>query len=130
MLGDESTFSGYLTGESLTGDLTRTLQLSPDFSDTHARTTRARRLLGSAQISTDLPRTPWPQRLVIGTDVSLGNLMSEYRPLVFGDASAYASPGVKVTNDGSAPAVVMAITRRVSTFMMITSPVDGLVTKR
>lgn len=93
VLGDESRLSGYLTGESLTGDLTRTLQLSPDFSDTHTRATRARRLLGSAQISTDLPRTPWPQRLVIGTDVSLGNLLSEYRPLVFGDASAYASPG-------------------------------------
>ena len=93
-VGEASSFSGYLTGENLSGDLTRTLQLAPDFSDTRSRATVARRLLASAQLSTDFPQTPWPQRLVVGTDVSLGHLSSEYRPLVSGDASAYAQPGV------------------------------------
>jgi outer membrane receptor protein involved in Fe transport len=41
-----------------------------------------------------LPRTPWPQRLLIGTDISLGDLSSEYRPLLNGNASAYAVPSV------------------------------------
>ena len=91
-VGDASTFSGYLTGESLSADLIRTLQLSPDFSDTQSRATRARRLIASAQLSSDLPQTPWPQRLVVGTDISLGSLSSEYRPMVMGDASAYANP--------------------------------------
>jgi outer membrane receptor protein involved in Fe transport len=91
-VGDASTFSGYLTGESLSADLIRTLQLSPDFSDTQSRATRARRLIASAQLSSDLPKIPWPQRLVVGTDISLGSLSSEYRPLVQGDATAYANP--------------------------------------
>ncbi|HEY0527492.1 MAG TPA: TonB-dependent receptor [Gemmatimonadaceae bacterium] len=92
LLGGQSSLSGYVTGESLTGDLTRTLQLSPDFSDTRTRSTRARRVMASTQVVTDLPNAPWPQRFVIGTDVAFGNLLSEYRPLVSGDASAYAAP--------------------------------------
>ena len=91
-VGEASTLSGYLTGESVSADLIRTLQLSPDFSDTQSRATRARRLIGSAQLSSDLTQTPWPQRLVVGTDISLGSLASEYRPLVMGDATAYANP--------------------------------------
>jgi outer membrane receptor protein involved in Fe transport len=93
-VGEASSFSGYLTGENLSADLTRTLQLAPDFADTKSRATVARRLLASAQLSTDLPQTPWRQRLVVGTDISLGHLRSEYRPLVGGDASAYAQPEV------------------------------------
>ncbi|HEY0528728.1 MAG TPA: TonB-dependent receptor [Gemmatimonadaceae bacterium] len=93
LLGGQSSLSGYVTGESLSGDLTRTLQLSPDFSDTRTRSTRARRVMASTQVVTDLPNSPWPQRFVIGTDVSFGNLLSEYRPLVSGDASTYVSPG-------------------------------------
>ncbi len=93
-IGDLSSFSGYLTGESFSGDVVRTLQLAPDFADTKSRATRARRLIGSAQMSGELPRMPWPQRLVFGTDVSLGTLNSAYRPLLFGDASAYAVPAV------------------------------------
>ena len=96
-VGEASTFSGYLTGESLSADLIRTLQLSPDFSDTQSRATRARRLIASGQLSSDLSQTPWPQRLVVGTDISLGTLHSEYRPLVTGDATAYANP---VANPG------------------------------
>jgi len=91
-VGEASTFSGYLTGENLSGDLIRTLQLSPDFSDTQSRSTRAHRLIASAQLSSDLTQTPWPQRLVVGTDISLGSLSSEYRPLVMGDATVYANP--------------------------------------
>jgi len=52
-VGEASTLSGYLTGESVSADLIRTLQLSPDFSDTQSRATRARRLLGSAQLAWD-----------------------------------------------------------------------------
>lgn len=91
-VGEASTFSGYVTGESLSADLIRTLQLSPDFSDTQSRATRGRRLIASAQLSSDLTQTPWPQRLVLGTDISLGSLSSNYRPLVMGDATAYANP--------------------------------------
>ena len=91
-VGEASSFSGYLTGESLSADLTRTIQLSPDFADTRSRATAARRLLGSAQLSTDLPLTPWPQRLVVGSDISIGHLSSAYRPLLMGDVSAYANP--------------------------------------
>jgi len=93
-INDLSSFSGSVTGESLSGDVVRTLQLSPDFADTHSRRTVARRLISSAQVSTDLPSTPWPQRLLFGTDISIGDLSSEYRPLVTGDVSAYAVPGV------------------------------------
>lgn len=101
-LGDVSSFSGYLTGERLSGDLFRTLQLAPDFADTKSRATVAHRLIGSAQFSTDLPQTPWPQRLVIGTDISLGRLSSEYRPLVMGDATAYTGSGANPGDiDGS-----------------------------
>jgi outer membrane receptor protein involved in Fe transport len=93
-INDASSFSGNVTGESLSGDVIRTLQLSPDFSDTKSRRTVARRLMSSAQVSTDLPSMPWPQRLLIGTDISVGDLSSEYRPLITGDVTAYAVPGV------------------------------------
>jgi outer membrane receptor protein involved in Fe transport len=93
-INDLSTFSGNVTGESVSGDVVRTLPLAPDFSDTRSRRTVARRLMSSAQISTDLPRTPWPQRLLIGTDISIGDLSSQYRPLLNGNVSAYAVPGV------------------------------------
>lgn len=93
-LGEVSTLSGYLTGESLSGDLIRTVQLAPDFADTRSRATVAHRLIGSAQVSTDFSQTPWPQRLVVGSDISFGNLDSDYRPLVSGDVTAYAAPTV------------------------------------
>lgn len=93
-INDWSSFSGNVTGENLSGDVIRTLPLSPDFSDTKSRRTVARRLISSAQISTDLPRTPWPQRLLIGTDISVGDLSSEYRPLLMGNATDYAVPSV------------------------------------
>src|SRR3954470_14868613 len=95
-VSDAASVSGYVTGESLTGDLIRTLQLAPDFADTHSRTTGARRLIGSAEISTELPKMPCPQRLVFGSDFSLGHLNSAYRPLLLGDATAYSTPGVTV----------------------------------
>jgi iron complex outermembrane receptor protein len=94
-INDLSSFSGNLTGENLSGDVIRTLPLSPDFSDTKSRRTVARRLISSAQISTDLPRTPWPQRLLIGTDISVGDLSSEYRPLLMGNVTDYAVPSVR-----------------------------------
>ena len=93
-VNDASSFSGNVTGESLSGDVVRTLQLSPEFADTKARRTVARRLISSAQVSTDLPAMPWPQRLLIGTDISIGDLSSEYRPLLTGDVTNYAVPGV------------------------------------
>jgi outer membrane receptor protein involved in Fe transport len=93
-INELSTFSGNVTGESLSGDVVRTLPLAPDFSDTKSRRTVARRLMSSAQVSTDLTSMPWPQRLLIGTDISIGDLSSEYRPLLNGDASAYAVPSV------------------------------------
>ena len=93
-IGDASSVSGYVTGEDLSGDLIRTLQLAPDFADTKSRATTARRLIGSAQVSTELPRMPWSQRLVFGTDFSLGTLKSAYRPLLFGDATAYGVSSV------------------------------------
>jgi outer membrane receptor protein involved in Fe transport len=93
-INDLSSFSGSVTGESLSGDVVRTLQLSPEFADTKARRTVARRLMSSAQVSTDLPAMPWPQRLLLGTDISIGDLSSEYRPMLTGDVSAYAAPSV------------------------------------
>ncbi len=91
-VGEASIVSGYLTGESVSADLIRTLQLSPDFSDSQSRASRARRVIASAQLSSDLTQTPWPQRVVVGTDISLGTLNSAYRPLVMGDETAYANP--------------------------------------
>lgn len=93
-INDASSFSGNVTGENLSGDVVRTLQLSPEFADTKARRTVARRLLSSAQVSTDLPAMPWPQRLLFGTDISIGDLSSEYRPLLTGDVTNYAAPSV------------------------------------
>jgi iron complex outermembrane recepter protein len=93
-INDWSSFSGSVTGENLSGDVIRTLPLAPDFSDTKSRRTVARRLISSAQISADLPKTPWPQRLLFGTDISVGDLSSEYRPLLSGDVTAYAVPSV------------------------------------
>ena len=93
-INDLSSVSGYLTGESQSADLIRTVQLAPDFSDTRSRRTIARRLMSSAQVATELARMPWPQRLVLGTDISIGDLRSEYRPLLMGNAADYAAPGV------------------------------------
>jgi iron complex outermembrane recepter protein len=91
-VGEASIVSGYLTGESVSADLVRTLQLAPDFSDTQSRASRARRVIASAQLSSNITQTPWPQRIVVGTDISLGILNSAYRPLVMGDETAYANP--------------------------------------
>jgi outer membrane receptor protein involved in Fe transport len=91
-LGAASRLSGYLTGEGASADLTRTLQLAPDFADTRARATDARRLLGSIQLESGWTRGPWPQRLVFGTDLSFGRLDSEYRPLLMGGAGEYGTP--------------------------------------
>jgi outer membrane receptor protein involved in Fe transport len=93
-INDLSSFSGYLTGENVSADLVRTLQLAPDFGDTRSRRTVARRLISSAQVATELTRTPWPQRLMLGTDLSIGDLSSEYRPLLMGNVADYAVPGV------------------------------------
>ena len=94
-INDLSSFSGSLTGETLSGDVVRTLQLAPDFGDTRSRRTLARRFISSAQVATDLTGTPWPQRLLLGTDISVGDLSSEYRPLLMGNVSDYAVPGVR-----------------------------------
>src|SRR5687767_10661601 len=88
-LGEMSRVSGHLTGEGVTADLTRTLQLSPEFADTRSRATRARRALGTLQLETSLVPSPWPQRIVVGTDVSAGRLTSEYRPVVMGGLTEY-----------------------------------------
>src|SRR5688572_23138134 len=88
-LGEMSRVSGHLTGEGVTADLTRTLQLSPEFADTRSRATQARRALGTLQLETSLVPSPWPQRIVVGTDVSAGRLTSEYRPVVMGGLTEY-----------------------------------------
>jgi outer membrane receptor protein involved in Fe transport len=93
-ISEMSSLSGYMTGESQSADLIRTVQLAPDFSDTRSRRTIARRLMSSAQVATELTQMPWPQRLVLGTDISIGDLRSEYRPLLMGNAADYAVPGV------------------------------------
>jgi len=93
-INDLSSLSGYLTGESLSADVVRTLQLAPDFSDTRSRRTIARRLMSSARIATELTGTPWPQRLMLGTDISVGDLSSEYRPVLMGNVSDYGVTGV------------------------------------
>jgi len=88
-IGEMSRVSGHLTGEGVTADLTRTLQLAPEFADTRSRATRARRALGTMQLETRVFPAPWPQRLVIGTDFSVGRLGSEYRPLIMGGPTEY-----------------------------------------
>lgn len=93
-INDLSSLSGYLTGESQSADLVRTVQLAPDFGDTRSRKTISRRLMSSAQIETDLTGAPWPQRLLLGTDISIGDLSSEYRPLLMGTAADYGVQGV------------------------------------
>ena len=90
-INDLSTLSGYVTGEDQSADIVRTLQLAPDFGDTRSRTIAARRLMSSAQVTTELPSAPWPQRFVLGTDMSIGNLSSEYRPLLNGTEADYAA---------------------------------------
>jgi outer membrane receptor protein involved in Fe transport len=104
-IGTGSRFSGYLSGETVTADATRTVQLAPDFGDTRTRSTRERRLLGSMQLETESLPTPWPQRFSVGMDVSLGHLGSDYRPVLMGGAAEYASspqPGdVDVSGSGS-----------------------------
>ena len=93
-INESSSLSGYVTGEDVSADVVRTLQLSPDFADTKSRRTISRRLISSAQIATDLKGTPWPQRLMVGTDISLGDLSSEYRPLLMGTVADYAVQGI------------------------------------
>ena len=104
-LGEAARFSGYLTGEKSTSGATRTLQLSPDFADTRARSTDERRLLGSVQLETESLPTPWPQSFSVGMDLSLGHLRSDYRPVLMGGTAEYASapqPGdVDVSGRGS-----------------------------
>ncbi|HKC80510.1 MAG TPA: TonB-dependent receptor, partial [Gemmatimonadaceae bacterium] len=90
-IGTASRFSGYLSGETVTADATRTLQLAPDFGDTRTRSTRERRLLGSMQLETESLPTPWPQRLSVGMDLSLGHLGSDYRPVLMGGPAEYAA---------------------------------------
>jgi outer membrane receptor protein involved in Fe transport len=93
-INDRSSLSGYLTGENVSADLVRTLQLAPDFGDTRSRKTGERRLMSSAQVVTEVTGTPWPQRLVLGTDISIGDLSSEYRPLLMGSVADYVVQGV------------------------------------
>jgi outer membrane receptor protein involved in Fe transport len=93
-INESSSLSGYVTGENVSADVVRTLQLAPDFADTKSRRTIARRLISSAQIATDFTGTPWPQRLMVGTDISLGDLSSEYRPLLMGTVADYALQGI------------------------------------
>ena len=50
--------------------------------------------MSSAQVATELIQMPWPQRLVLGTDISTGDLRSDYRPLLMGNAADYAVAGV------------------------------------
>ena len=88
-VGEMSRVSGHLTGEGITADLTRTLQLAPEFADTRSRATRARRVLGTMQLETPSLPSPWPQRFVAGTDFSAGRLSSEYRPLIMGGPTEY-----------------------------------------
>jgi outer membrane receptor protein involved in Fe transport len=93
-INDLTSFSGYLTDEDQSADIVRTLQLAPDFGDTRSRRTVARRWMSSAQVTTELPNAPWPQRFMLGTDLSIGNLNSEYRPLLMGSVADYAVPDV------------------------------------
>jgi iron complex outermembrane receptor protein len=91
-IGKVSRFSGYLSGESVTANTTRTLQLSPEFADTKTRATRERRLLGSMQFETESLPMAWPQSFSLGMDLSLGHLGSDYRPVLMGGVAEYASP--------------------------------------
>src|SRR5258705_7919313 len=104
-IGTASRFSGYLSGETVTADATRTLQLAPDFGDTRTRSTRERRFLGSMQLETECLPTPWPQRFSVGMDLSLGHLGSDYRPVLMGGPAEYAAspqPGeVDVSGKGT-----------------------------
>src|SRR5688500_4933512 len=112
-LGEMSRVSGHLTGEGVTADLTRTLQLSPEFADTRSRATQARRALGTLQLETRVFPAPWPQRLVIGTDFSVGRLGSEYRPLIMGGPTEYETehqPGdVDVSGGGTRGAAALFV---------------------
>jgi outer membrane receptor protein involved in Fe transport len=88
------TVRGYLTAEYARTDAVRTLPLSPQFADTKGRSTNVRRAVGSLQLETSAVPLGWTNRLVVGTDVSVGGLASDYRPLLSGNASQYlaASP--------------------------------------
>ncbi len=102
-IGEVSRVSGHLTGEAVTADHTRTLQLAPEFADTRSRATRARRVLGTVQIDTESFPVPWRQQMVLGTDFSAGRLRSEYRPLMMGGPTEYETepPPSEVDVSGS-----------------------------
>jgi iron complex outermembrane receptor protein len=91
-VGGDSRFSGYLAGDAVTSNLTRTVQLTPEFADTRSRAVIERRALGSVQFETRSLSIPWPQQIVLGTDFSLGRLSSDYRPRLMGGTAEYASP--------------------------------------
>jgi iron complex outermembrane receptor protein len=102
LAGDRQRVKGYLAAEFGSTDAVRTLAVAPQFSDTKARLTRSTRAVGSLQTERSDVLLGWASRLVVGTDFSAGRLTSEYRALLSGNASKYATaaptPGAVVVS--------------------------------
>lgn len=94
--GPSTTVSAYLTGQIRSSDVVRTLLLSPDFADTKDRDLQTSVVSTSVQAVHEGDSLPFPSRLTIGVDASLGRVDSRYYRYLTGPLPAYvaaASPG-------------------------------------
>ena len=82
-------FSAYAAGELASSNAILTLPLSASFGDTKGRLVDSRRALGSMQAEYGGVWRGLVHRVVVGSDASLGSLISTYRSLVSGASSAY-----------------------------------------
>jgi iron complex outermembrane recepter protein len=81
--------ASYAGAEVAHTDAILTLPLSASFADTKGRVVDSWRLMGSVQAQTGGALWGTVHRIIVGTDASLAELTSTYRPLVSGPLSAY-----------------------------------------
>lgn len=82
--------TGYLTGEHARIDALRTVPLAAEFADAKARELSTDRLFGSVQLEASGVLAGVANRLVLGTDVTVGRLATAYRGVVTGDSATFA----------------------------------------
>jgi hypothetical protein len=87
---DEVEITGDVSGRWREGDNVRTLLLAPTFADTKNRQLSTRHLSGSVQALYGMPdATVLPGRIVVGADVTVGRLSSDYYSVWIGDLDGY-----------------------------------------
>ncbi len=81
--------TAFLTGETRSADVVRTLLLTPEFADTKDRDLQTALLSGSAQVVYAGLGLPFPNRLTAGLDAARGHLDTRYYLVLTGPLPDY-----------------------------------------